>query len=98
MFQEYNAQLLMGKRGHEFHATFSVDLDTDTREPTDIYTDRHNYEQLPAPLKRLTWKTGRNPLFVHIVTKDRQKAWTYLRDRAILDEELEELLRSTTPP
>ena len=92
-FREYNAQLLMGSPGHEDHALFNVDLDVATGKPLDVYTDRNNYDDFPAILKRLVWKTDRNPLFIHARPKDRQKAWDYLREHAILDEELEELLR-----
>ncbi len=90
-FTEYNAQLLMGSPGHEGHALFNVDYDTNAKKPLDIYTDRNNYEDFPASLKKLTWKTDRNPLFIHVVPRDLPKAWDYLQEHAILDEELEEL-------
>jgi len=91
-FQEYSVQLMLGQP-RNYYTEVNVDLDTDTKKPLDIYTYRVNYESFPAPLKRLTWKTERNPLFVHVVSKDRQKAWKYLQKNAILDEELEALLR-----
>ena len=92
-FQEITAQLLMGRPGHEYHAYFNVDLDVGTGKVLDVYTNRKNYEDFPTVLKRLVWKTVRNPLFIHARWKDRQKAWDYLQEHAILDEELEELLR-----
>ena len=95
MFREYTAQLLLGRPGREYHVEFifKVDIDMVAKEPIDIYADRHNYGDFPAALERLTWKMDRNPQFIHVVPTDRRKAWDYLQEHAILDDELEALLR-----
>jgi hypothetical protein len=91
-FQEYTAQLPVGRGSRRELLEFSVDLDVETLEAIDIYTDRNNYEMLPSKLKKYLWATDKNPLFVHVDPKDRLEAWRYLRANAFLDEEAEELL------
>jgi len=91
-FQEYTARLPVGKTSQRKLLEFSVDVDIHTLDAVDIYTDRDNYQVLPAPLKKLLWTTEKNPLFVHVAPKDRSEAWDYLQEHAFLDEELDELL------
>jgi hypothetical protein len=91
-FTEYTVQLMLGQP-RNYYTEVHVDLDTNTKKPLDIYTYRQNYKSFPADLKKLTWKTDRNPLFIHVIPKDRTKAWAYQQEHAILDDELEALLR-----
>jgi hypothetical protein len=90
MSQETSAQLLMGFPGQEFHGEFNVVM-SDGGVILDIYTDRKHYEDMPPELQTLTWKQGHNPLFIHVTKSGRDRAWQFLRNHAILDEELEEL-------
>ena len=91
-FQEYTAQLPVGRASRREVLEFNVDVDVSSLAAIDIYTTRNNYEYLPVPLKKLLWKQESNPLFVHVARKDLAAAWDYLREHAILDEELEERL------
>ena len=91
-FQEYTAQLPVGRASQRELLQFSVDVDIHTLDATDIYTDRDNYQCLPAHLKKLLWATESNPLFVHVAPKDRSEAWGYLQEHAFLDEDLDDLL------
>lgn len=93
-FQEYSAQLPVGRGSHRDTMSFDVDVDVDTHEVLDIYTNRSNYEDLPTVLQRLEWTQGRNALFIHVSKSDCAEAWKYLHHHAILDDELEELLNS----
>ena len=86
MFKEITAQLPPAGH-HDRVIEFSVDLDVGSGEAIDVYTDRLNYENMPAVLKKLYWRTKKNPLFVH--ADDPGEAWEYLKEKAFyyLDEE-----------
>ena len=81
MFKEITAQLT--DPNHDHVIEFSVDLDVDSGEAIDVYTERNNYESMPAVLKKLYWRTKRNPLFVHADIPG--KAWKYLKEHAHYD-------------
>ena len=82
MLKEITAQLPL-RRNYDRIISFSVDLDVDSGEAIDVYTDRNDYEDLPAPLKRLNWRTRQNQLFIH--ADKPSKAWSYLKEHAIYD-------------
>jgi hypothetical protein len=86
MFKEITAHLPLGK-DYDNIIGFNVDLDVDSEEAIDVYAYETDYEDLPAPLKKLTWKTQQNALFIH--ADNPGKAWNYLKKHAIynLDEE-----------
>lgn len=81
MFKEITAQL--PDPNHDHVIEFTVDLDVDSGEAIDVYTDKNNYEDLPAPLKRLNWRARRNQLFIHV--DETGKAWNYLKEHALYD-------------
>jgi len=91
-FQEYTAQLPVGPKNHRETMSFDIDVDVDTHEVTDIYTHRSNYDDMPTALKNLEWTAEKNALHVHVAARHQKTAWTYLRQHAFLDEELEALL------
>jgi hypothetical protein len=81
MFKEITAHLPDPRHDHVIE--FSVDLDVDNGKAIAVYTDRSNYEDLPAMLKKLNWRAKRNPLFIHAA--DPGKAWEYLEEKAFCD-------------
>ena len=82
MFKEITASLPAGKN-HDYIIEFSVDLDVDSGEAIDVYTDKNNYEDLPNHLKKLNWRARQNQLFIHV--DETSKAWSYLKEHSHYD-------------
>jgi len=82
-FKEISVTLITSRKPWDT-MTFMVDLDVDTSKPIDVYTYRSNYDDLPVPLKRLTWKQGSNSLFIHV--SETKTAWKYIKPRAYLQD------------
>lgn len=91
-FQEFTALLPVERGNRRVSLEFNLHVDVNTCDCTDIYTERDNYEKMPIGLKKLVWDAQKNPLFIHVLDTQLHLAWEYLRDHAILDDELEELL------
>jgi hypothetical protein len=83
MFKEITAQLPPAGH-HDSVIEFSVDLDVDSGEAIDVYTDRLNYEDMPAVLKKLNWRAKHKiSCFIHV--DNPSKAWEYLKEKAFYD-------------
>jgi len=83
-FKEISVTLITSRKPWDT-MTFMVDLDVDTGEPLDVYTYRSNYDDLPSPLKKLDWKQGINPVFIHVSAT--KTAWKYIKPRAYLPDD-----------
>ena len=83
-FKEVTVSLPVGRGKSDSVIEFSVDIDVDSLDAIDVYTERRNYNNLPKKLKEMDWKEGQNPLFVH--ANSPMKAWQYLEKHALYDE------------
>ena len=82
MFKEITVTLPIGKN-HDSTMEFDVDLDVATEKAIDVYTDKRNYEDMPAVLKKLNWRAKQNSGFIH--ADNPSKAWEYLKEKAFYD-------------
>jgi len=83
-FKEITASLPIGRKRGELAIEFNVDIDVDSLDAVDVYTDRNNYDDLPKKLKTMKWNQGKNPLFIHVDSP--QAAWAWLEKHALYDE------------
>jgi hypothetical protein len=79
-YDEHTIQLLIGHGKYKDFAEFMVQIDEDEKVVA-VYTDKGNYDDLPVPLKRLTWTVGKNPLYIHV--QEVSEAGSYIRRRGI---------------
>ena len=83
-FNEVTASLPVGRGKSDSVIEFSVDIDVDSLDAIDVYTERRNYNNLPKKLKEMDWIRGQNPLFIHASSP--KLVWKYLEKHAVYDE------------